>query len=65
MMKCPCKECNDRTITCHSVCKRYTEWKGWRDEINRKRNADADNRQLSRDHELKYRKNLKRGGIKR
>lgn len=26
-MKCPCKGCTDRTITCHSVCSKYEEWK--------------------------------------
>ena len=26
-MKCPCRGCTDRTITCHGVCKRYQEWK--------------------------------------
>ena len=27
MMKNPCHECTDRTITCHGVCRRYEEWK--------------------------------------
>lgn len=22
-----CKDCKDRTITCHSTCKKYLEWK--------------------------------------
>ena len=26
-MKCPCKGCPDRTITCHGVCKKYHDWK--------------------------------------
>lgn len=26
-MKCPCRGCTDRTVTCHGVCKRYQEWK--------------------------------------
>lgn len=26
-MMCPCKGCQDRTITCHGGCKRYQEWK--------------------------------------
>ena len=26
-MKCPCRGCTDRTITCHGVCERYQEWK--------------------------------------
>lgn len=23
----PCKDCLDRTLTCHSVCRRYEDWK--------------------------------------
>ena len=26
-MKCPCRGCPDRTITCRGVCKRYQDWK--------------------------------------
>ena len=26
-MKCPCRGCPDRTITCHGVCERYQDWK--------------------------------------
>ena len=25
--KCPCKECDRRTVTCHGVCEGYQEWK--------------------------------------
>lgn len=25
---CPCKGCEDRTLTCHSVCAEYKAWKG-------------------------------------
>lgn len=34
-MKCPCKGCNDRTVTCHGACKKYSEWKEWHDEVNK------------------------------
>ena len=27
MTKCPCKGCENRTVTCHSVCRRYEDWK--------------------------------------
>ena len=27
MSRAPCKGCQDRTITCHGVCRRYEEWK--------------------------------------
>ena len=26
-MKCPCRGCEDRTMTCHGVCQRYQDWK--------------------------------------
>lgn len=25
---CPCKDCLDRKLSCHSSCPRYLEWKG-------------------------------------
>lgn len=25
-LKCPCKGCTDRTITCHGVCLKYKDW---------------------------------------
>ena len=31
-MRCPCRGCTDRTVTCHSVCQRYKEWKKYNDE---------------------------------
>ena len=37
------------------------EWKAWKDDVNRNRKEESDLRQLSRDHEMKYRKNLKQG----
>ena len=33
-MRCPCKGCTDRTITCHSVCNKYIDWKKNKDEEN-------------------------------
>ena len=27
MKASPCKGCPDRTLTCHSVCRRYEDWK--------------------------------------
>ena len=31
---CPCKDCYNRTITCHGVCEGYQAWKAERDEMN-------------------------------
>lgn len=40
MAKSPCKDCEDRTINCHSTCREYKAWKFEKDrlnDINRKR----------------------------
>ena len=58
-MKCPCKGCDHRKLGCHGFCDEYQKWRKWHDGVNRKRQADGELKQLSRDHELKYRKNLK------
>lgn len=43
-MVCPCKGCQDRRVTgkdrCHSTCSKYTEWKAYADEINRRCTSD-------------------------
>lgn len=35
-LKCPCKDCTDRTLTCHGFCTRYKEWK---EELEKKNEA--------------------------
>lgn len=60
-MRCPCKGCDRRKLGCHGRCEQYKAWTASRHEINRKRYAEQDVRQLSRDHERKYRRNLKQG----
>ena len=27
MKKCPCRDCFDRKLLCHSSCRRYQDWK--------------------------------------
>ena len=34
-MKCPCKGCNRRTITCHGVCKEYEAFKKYNENRNK------------------------------
>ena len=34
-MKCPCRDCADRTAECHGDCPRYAEWDAW----NKKRKS--------------------------
>lgn len=57
----PCKGCQEREIGCHGSCEKYLAWKNVRDEINRKNNIRSICRELSRDHEKKYREHLKQG----
>ena len=33
-MSCPCKGCQDRTITCHGVCQKYQSWRQNRGDVN-------------------------------
>lgn len=33
-MKCPCKGCTDRTVTCHAMCERFEAWKKGREAVN-------------------------------
>lgn len=58
-MKCPCKGCNDRTITCHSVCRPYQEYKADRERIIAERTREVQGKPLSHDLEMKYRRKLK------
>ena len=60
-MKCPCKECDHRKLNCHGACEGYKKWRDWKDEVNRKKAADQDSRQISREHEIRYRKSMKAG----
>ena len=61
VMKCPCRGCTSRKLNCHGFCDEYKAWREWKDEVNRKKQQDQEMKALSRDHELKYRKNLKKG----
>lgn len=33
---CPCKNCNKRTVVCHSICKEYKDWQKSGIEIEKK-----------------------------
>ena len=34
-MRCPCRGCHDRTITCHGVCEKYQGWKKKNEDVKR------------------------------
>ena len=60
-MKCPCRGCENRTITCHGVCQEYKSWQEWHEGINKKKRMETDNRQLSHGLIRKYWRNIKLG----
>lgn len=39
---CPCKDCLDRTITCHTECDKYSKWREDLDERNRQNKPNVD-----------------------
>ena len=65
-MKCPCKGCpNAGCGSYHDKCETYQEWKNGLDEAHKTREKEITSRTISRDHEMKYRKNLKAGRLKK
>lgn len=60
-MRCPCKNCDHRKLNCHGACEGYKAWRDEKDKANRKKQQEHETKTLSRDHEMKYRKNLKNG----
>ena len=60
-MKSPRENCEKQGCgKDHDTCQPYIEWKEWRKGIAEKRKADSETGGISRDHEMKYRKNLMR-----
>ena len=41
-MKCPCKGCHERTITCHGVCEKFAKWKAEKAEAQRRRQEEKE-----------------------
>lgn len=65
-MRCPCKGCPKAGCgSFHDECELYREWKKLRAEANKVRVAEVDTRCISKDHERKYRKNLKAGRVRK
>ena len=60
-MKCPCKGCGKRTITCHSVCAEYKEWSAHNEQIREMKRKETDRHQLSHGIVRKHWRNLKLG----
>ena len=32
--KCPCVDCKERSVTCHSNCEKYKSWRKELDQLN-------------------------------
>lgn len=41
-MNCPCKDCRDRTLTCHGVCIMFAAWQDEQAEAKRKKQEERD-----------------------
>lgn len=65
-MKCPCKGCPKAGCAeYHDVCERYRAWKLEKNKANYRRAIEIATRNISHDHEMKYRKNLKAGRVRK
>ena len=61
-MRSPCEKCEKKGCGIyHDLCPQYQEWKEYRQRISDKKSMEHLTGGISRDHELKYRLNLKRG----
>ena len=59
-MMCPCATCALQGCGVHhEKCEPYKAWKEQKNEANRKRIEEISKRAISRDAEMKYRKNLR------
>lgn len=67
-MKCPCKGCDKRTLTCHGVCLEYEAWKIERaaiNDYNREQNAVHLSDSSLRKHWRNQRFGMHRGKVDR
>lgn len=53
MKNAPCKDCKDRAVGCHAICKKYIEWKKERDAILEKINKERDLKYDYYDHKIR------------
>ena len=61
-MKSPCETCERQGCgSYHDQCPEYQEMRKRLDSINQQKYFEKELGGISRDHELKYRKNLKKG----
>lgn len=61
-MNCPCKECTDREIGCHSKCSKYADWKTEHEKIKNIINKKTLDRVRERDY---IRESIKRNSTRR
>lgn len=46
-MTAPCKDCPNRSVSCHVSCKSYTDYRKKQDEILKQRNIERENYTLT------------------
>ncbi len=42
MSDCPCRDCHDRTVTCHGFCTKYQTWRTAYEETLEQRRSEKD-----------------------
>ena len=56
----PCKDCQERTITCHGFCQRYQEFKRQNEEYVRLRDVERQKHYTNQSAQKAFWKKLKR-----
>lgn len=57
----PCKYCDKRTATCHSICKEYIEWKADLDNDNQIAHDEKSKEKVYQDYKIKVISKTKKG----
>ena len=53
---CPCKDCDKRTESCHSICKEYNDWADSGKQVEKQRRFE---RFTKKDYEKRQRQRFK------
>ena len=60
-MECRCKECNQRTATCHAECEHYKAWSAERQAFLKRKQIQTIDIPIPHETQRKYWKNLRQG----
>lgn len=62
---CPCKDCHDRFVSCHSYCSNYIKWKAEHNEILEKNRQEYLINDTLYDNQTRRNKKIhQEGGVK-